>query len=277
MTAAFLVVLTIQVSTWTVAPPVALVGDTVQLTRRIAAEPGVHPRIQPLASSLLIEPLAMPVVGYAEGAVLVRYTVAVFEAGEHAVELPDVELAFGDGRVERVFGDTAWVRISSVLPGDADSTLVPMPSVAPIDRAITRTWLGAVPALVVFVALVAWLLARRRVAPRPPWTGGGGRSVYAPVEQWVRAGELRAVVSAVTDRLRDRIERDLPEAGRQLSTWECIETIEQRRPDWPVREIRDTLAALDRARFAPALPGDVVVLAEQVDELMVGMTRGPET
>jgi hypothetical protein len=82
-------------------------------------------------------------------------------------------------------------------------------------------------------------------------------------------------VSAVTDRLRDRIEREIPEAGRQLSTEECIAVIDEQRREWPVREIEEALNALDRARFAPALPSDVVVLAEQVDELMAGLARGP--
>ena len=129
--------------------------------------------------------------------------------------------------------------------------------------------------MIVVAAAVFWGVVRRRVAVRPTWRAGRGRSVYAPVEQWIRAGELRAAVSAVTDRLRDRIERDVPEAGRQLSTEECIAMVEEQRPEWPVREIEDALTALDRARFAPALPSDVVVLAEQVDELMAGLAPGP--
>jgi hypothetical protein len=272
--AVLLAVTTMQVSAWTVTPAVATVGDTVQLTRRIAAAPGVHPRAQPLVSSSLIEPLASPVVGYAEGAVLVRYTLAFFDSGVHALPMPDIELSFGDGRVERVFGDTARVSITSVLPADADAPPNLAPSAAPIARQPRRPWVVMLPLGIVALLLVAWSLLRRRVSQRPVWRSGGGRSVYAPVEQWVRAGELRAVVSAVTDRLRDRIERDLPEAGRQLSTEECMAVVEEHRPDWPVRDIMGTLTALDRARFAPALPSDVVVLAEQVDELMAVMSRG---
>jgi hypothetical protein len=113
---AFLAALSLQVPGWTISPGVATVGDTVHLTRRVVAEPGVQAVAQPLISSLAVEPLANPAVGYTEGAILVRYTVAFFEAGEQSLLMPDIELMYGDGRVETISGDTVLVRISSVLP-----------------------------------------------------------------------------------------------------------------------------------------------------------------
>ncbi len=212
-------------------------------------------------------------VGYDEGTVIVRYTVAFFSPGEHAVEMPDIELAYSDGRVVHVFGDTAHVSIASVVPSAGDSLPDPVPAVAPLQRDVMRPWLALLPAALVLLAVVVWIVAWRRVGPRPGWRHGEGKSIFAPVERWIRAGELRAGISAATDRLRDRIARDLPDAGRQLSTAECIRMVEAQRPDWPVREIGETLRALDRARFAPALPSDVVVLAEQVEDLMAAMAR----
>jgi len=212
-------------------------------------------------------------VGYAEGAVIIRFTVAFFMPGEHAFEMPDIELTHLDGRVEHVFGDTARVTISSVIASD-DSLATPASWEAPFERPMTRPWIVPVPLAVVLAVLAAWVAVRRRAGERPAWAGGQGRSVYAPVERWIRAGEIRAAVSAVTDLLRDRIERAVPEAGRQLSTAECVTIVAAQRADWPVRDIAETLRALDRARFAPALPSDVVVLAEQVEELMTAMSRG---
>jgi len=83
------------------------------------------------------------------------------------------------------------------------------------------------------------------------------------------AGESKAAVGVISDRLRDEIERRLPEAGRQLSTQECVATVEKARPDWPRRDIEEVLRSLERAQYAPAIPSDVALLVEQVEDLLV--------
>jgi len=256
-----------QGSAWTVTPPEVTVGDTVHLTRQVIAAPGVVPHVPPIGSSATLEPLDDPVIGYAEGRVLVRFTLAFFEPGEHAVVMPDVVLSYPDGHVEHVAGDTAWVSVRSVLPA-VDSAVAAKPSLGPLPRRQLRAWIVIVLAALVVIATGIWGRARVRVAERPVWRGRRAKVSYPPIEQWIRAGELRAGVSAVTDVVRSRIEQRLPQAGRQLSTAEILEMIEVERPDWPIRDLREVLHLLDRAQFAPAVPSDVVELAERADELL---------
>ncbi len=263
-----------QGSAWTVTPPEVTIGDTVHLTRQVIAAPGVVPHVTAIGSSATLEPLDDPVIGYAEGRVLVRFTLAFFEPGEHAVVMPDMELSYPDGHVEHIAGDTAWVSVRSVLPA-ADSAIAPKPSLGPLARRQQRAWIVAVLASLVVIAMGIWGHARLRVAERPVWHGRRGKFGYPPIEQWIQAGELRAAVSAVTDVVRSRIEQGLPQARRQLSTAECLETIEAERPDWPIRALRDVLHSLDRAQFAPAVPSDVVELAARADELLQSLPAGP--
>ena len=86
--------------------------------------------------------------------------------------------------------------------------------------------------------------------------------------EWIRAGEPRAVVAAAADALRFHIASLVPEAGAHLTTHECIAVLEEQQPTWPLREVEDLLRALDRARFAPAMPTDVIELAEHARELI---------
>jgi hypothetical protein len=89
------------------------------------------------------------------------------------------------------------------------------------------------------------------------------------------AGESKAAVGVISDRFRDAIERKLPEAGRQLSTQECLAVIQGSRPDWPRRDIEEVLRALDRAQYAPAVPSDVALLVDQVEHLLKALSTEP--
>ncbi len=261
-----------QTVAWTVSPASVTVGDTVELTRRISAEAGVVPQAAVLQSSAIVQPLSAPVVAYTEGSIIVRYEVALFEPGLHALAMPDIELINPNGGLVTVSGDTAWVTVNSVLP-QGDSTPAPRPSLGPIARRRRDPGLVLLPVLFVLSVTGLWGMSRRRSKERPSWRSGAGKRVEAPVVQWARAGELRTVVSAVADRLRENIERALPEASRQLSTEECIGVITERRPEWPVRELEVVLRSLDRSRFAPAVPSDIVQLAQRASELSSSLVR----
>ncbi len=266
MIAAALVLALAQASVWSVWPPSVTVGDTVRITRRIAAEPGVRSHVKPLLSSAAFEPLTDPVVGFSEGAVVVRYTLAVFEPRRLAVAMPEIELVHPDGVIERVSGDTAWVTVLSVLP-DQDTLPPPRPSLGPVPRQPKRPEVIAFLVIAVTAGTALWGVMRRRTQPRPTWSSRISEPTEVPLLKWIESGESRAVVAAVADGLRRCIESTLPEAGKQLSTDECVAVLQSQRPEWPVRQIDHVLRSLDRARFAAAVPSDVIELARRADAL----------
>lgn len=266
-----------QIPAWTVSPPAASVGDTVRLTRSVSAGPEVRSTALPLQPTDTYVPLSAPIVAYSEGEIVVRYQVAFFETGVLTVVMPDLELAHPDGRTSMVAGETARVRVRSVLPAN-DSLPAPQQSIGPISR-VQRSLMPAISFVsVTFVLLVAWALWRRRTQPRPVWAGSKYEAVDVPLQQWMMAGESKAVVAAVSDRLRDAIEHVLPAAGRQLSTEELLAVVGTTAPEWPRREIEETLRSIDRALYAPAVPSDVALLVDQVDDLIarIGETTAVE-
>ena len=261
------VLLATQASVWMVAPPEVTVGDTVRLTRRVDAEPDAHAAAMPLAPTAAFAPLSLPTTAYSEGGVVIMYRLTFFETGDQSVSMPDLELVHGDGTVSVVPGDTARVRVVSVLPA-GDGLPPPRPSLGPISR-VDRSLVPAISiVLVTSVCLVGWTLWRRRTAPRPAWTGSTGQAIDIPLQQWMMAGESKAVVGAISDRLRCAIAAALPAAGRQLSTGECLKVIAANRPDWPRRDLEEVLRSIDRALYAPAVPSDLALLVDQVDDLL---------
>ncbi|UCD24077.1 MAG: hypothetical protein JSW51_13780 [Gemmatimonadota bacterium] len=271
MTAGAVAMILAQTTLWQVSPSAVTVGDTVEMVLRLQIPAGVSAHADPLEASALVEPLSVPTVTHSGSSVVIQYKVAFFEAGYLGLAMPEIQLIDESGVVERVSGDTAWVRVISVLP--EDTTLTPQPSLGPIARERKRVEFLVLPAAVVLVAAVVWALLRRRVRQRPTWHVGVRKRVEPPVVQWMNAGEPRTVVSAVTDRLRDSIAVALPDAGRQLSTEQCLAVIEEQRPEWAVSEIARVLHSLDRARFAPAVPTDIVELAERADEIAISLRR----
>ena len=129
--------LLLQAGALVISPPAPAVGDTVTVSRTIEVGSDARARAQPLASSLLVEPLADPVVLRNDRGILVRYTLSVFEPGRHPVDIPPVELVRRDGRVDVVGSETAWITIRSVLPA-GDSLPAPMPSLGPVPHPFAR-------------------------------------------------------------------------------------------------------------------------------------------
>ncbi len=270
MIVAFLLAV-LQVSTWAVAPSSVTVGDTVRLVRRVSAAPDLQVRLRPLAASAAVEPLSQPRAAYAEGDLTMLYTVALFEPGRHAIAMPPAELLYADGRVETLPGDTAWVEVVPVIPAD-DTLPAPRPAIEPVTRSPGRL----APLLVLFAVVLggaaAWGTVRLRTRPVVAAAAVDAASPEPPIEQWVAAGESRAVAAVTADRLREHVALVVPEAGRHLDTEECIRVLHDRVPEWPLRELTDVLRALERARFAPAVPSDVVEVVEQADRLKERLT-----
>jgi len=259
-------------ATWAAAPASVTVGDTVYLTRTLPASPQVRVRPQPLASTAVVEPLADPVVELLGDVLVLRYAVAVFEPGVQRIAMPQVELFYPDGNTETVLGDTALVRVRSVLP-PGDSVPPPRTSLAPLPRP-RRSGTAAVMLVSLVVAGTgAWVIVRKRVGPRLRPLEAIASAVTAPLRAWVEAGELRAAAAALADQLRRTIAGLEPGAEAGLPTEALLAVLRRRCPGWPLAEIEDVLHALERARFAPAVPHDVLSLAEQVGMLTERLGR----
>jgi hypothetical protein len=249
-------------ATWTAVPDSATVGDTIYLSRMLPAPAGATARAQPLSRTATLEPLADPVVERQGALLTLRYAVAVFAPGPQAIPMPPVELFYADGTSETILGDTARVRLRSVLP-TGDSLPPPQPSLGPLARPIRRLEPVALLATAVIALSALWAVARRRVGPRATRPGTVTATAMAPVDSWVAAGELRAVATRMSLALRHELAAREPLAGAALSTDDCLAVLQRERPAWPLGDIADVLHTLDRARFAPAVPQDVMALAAQ--------------
>lgn len=252
---------------WAVAPATVRVGDTVRVERALSVATGVVTDPTPLDASVTLEPLGPPRAVVEEGRLRVSYRVALFTVGRRAIPMPDIELHHPDGDVSTVFGDTAWVDVARVLPA-GDTLPAPRPSLGPVARPPVSPFPAALLVSAVLAVTLGWGVARRRVRPRPARAWIAAESADPPVHRWMGAGELRAVASTTTDRLRARIAEQVPAAGRHLDTHACLAVLERERPEWPLRELGGVLQALERARFAPAVPGDVVVLVDDAESML---------
>ncbi len=257
-----------------VTPDTVTVGDTVYVVRRIPVSPGVQPRLEVLEATAEMQPLRDPVARHTEGALSVAYTVAMFTTGRLPIPLPKLDLIFPDGRVETVATDTAWVWVASVLPA-ADTLPDPRPHLEPVPRRVQRVLPVAASVGAVWAVVLLWVLRRHRLGVRPDEPGEPDAGA-PPVSQWVAAGELRAVAAVTTDRVRREVARLLPDAGTHLEAAACMSVIADQAPQWPVRQLRELLDELERARFAPVVPSDVVALVDEAEQLMVVLRGEPE-
>lgn len=261
-----LLLVAVQASTWTVAPAQPTVGDTVAIRRRVSVTAGTGARVIPLESNRLLTPLAPPRWSVAEGTLEVVYVVALFEVGRHAITMPDVELIDADGRREVVLGGSAVVDVTSVLADP--ETAEPRPSLGPLAQHPTSPIPVVIAVLIVLAGLSLWVGVRRRTSPRPGPLGVEGADVAPPLDAWVAGGESRAVASVVASRLRDALARLIPEAGRHLHAGECIRVIEERSLGEVGRELTDVIRALERARFSPAAPADVLEVVDNAERVL---------
>jgi hypothetical protein len=266
-------------SVWVVTPATPSVGDTVVLTREIVvADPGAQFQLRPFEESAFLVPLANPRVLEGPGGRSIQYTIALFRTGEQSIEMPDIELLLPGDRTDLVAGGTVVVRVASVLP-TSDS----LPEAQPAQGPVARTSLHVEPTLllglVVLVIIAGWGYHRRRPQPRPVWgtaveEESGEEKDETPVLRWVVAGEPRAVAALTMHRLREHFADKVPGATQSLSTEECLRVIANEQPDWPLRAIDEVVQALERASFAPAVPSDVMALADEADELLRSLANG---
>jgi hypothetical protein len=264
----------VQSGGWTVSPRSVTVGDTVVLERAIPlSDPSIRVRAPMLEASRLIEPLRDPEVVYEAAGARVRHVVAAFQPGSSVVSIPPIELVFPDGRVEVVPGGEVVIPVVSVLP---DSTAPPRESRAPLEVFTLRRLPALLfPAIILIVAIV-WGVLRRRVGRRPTWEPDLPASSEPVSDGWVSAGEPRAVAALTMTRLRRRLADWVPEATESLSVPECLDVIARERPDWPHRELSEIMKSLERASFAPAVPSDVLMVVDHLEEVLQTIESHPE-
>jgi hypothetical protein len=257
----------ILMQAWAVTPAQPMVGDTVTIERDVAvADPAARLRLVPIESSELIEPLTTPEAAGGTGGFVARYVVALFESGDHAIAMPDLELVYPDGRVETRVGGAALVTVVSVLPAE-DSLPPPRPSREPIPTNALRVNPAIFLVAGVLMLSLGWGVVRRRSQERPSWAVSSQAGDDVPVLRWIAAGEPRAVATVTMHGMRERIRQYVPEAEPSLDLENWLRTVEAQRPLWPLRELSEIMRALERASYAPAIPSDVIALADEAQVL----------
>jgi hypothetical protein len=259
---------------WSVRPRAVTVGDTVWLERLVPAPQGAMGRVRPLTGDELVEPLRPPEIRPVPDGLLVRYAVAFFATGRHALPMPPLEVVHPDGAVELVLGDTALAEVLALVP---DTVALPPARAArtPLGRIARQWWPPAGLAAVTLLLLGTWAYLRRRPGPIPPVEPSQPVTDDPPLLHWLAAGERRAVATLAMLRLRQRIQAAVPAATAGLALAECLEVTARARPDWPLRELADLLTALERARFAPLAADDLAELVDRGDLVVDQLTAPP--
>jgi len=252
---------------WTSRPAAPTVGDTIVVERLVPMAPGALGRTRPLEAGEQLEPLGLPTVAPVEGGLLVRHALALFAPGTHTIRMPVIEVVHPDGTVEAILGDQAVIVVAAVVP-DSVPDPRPMPSQAPIARALRDRWRAVAPVAVVLIALGAWLAWRRRRprAVRP--AGTAVPPVELPLMRWLAAGERRAVATVTAHRLRSTVAGVVPASAPVTDAGDWAAAVGAARPDWPVEDLADLLRALERARFAPLAADDLAELVDRTDVLL---------
>lgn len=259
----FLLLLLFQASGWTSSPVAPTVGDTVTLVRRVQAEPASSVRLQSLEATESMQPLMPPQWSYAEGTVAIVYRVAFFAAGEQALAVPAVEIVSPDGQVVSIPASEVVVRVASVLPPVDPVQLRPHASMGPLARQPQRLAPAIALPLAVLVGMLAWVRWRRRRLPRPPVPEVLDTEVHVPLEDWIAAGESRAVATVVAHKLRGIVGRMVGSGAAPEDADGMAAAIFAVDHGPEAEALAAALHALDRARFSPAAPADI---HEVVDE-----------
>jgi len=202
--------------------PLPQVGDTIWLVRTIPAPVGRVARVAPWNPEGAVEALGPGILIRRGDSLEVRYPAVGWLPGSHSVEIPGPVLVSPDGTTDSLPPTTLTVTIGSVLPTlPGDSLPPPQPEAAPILRPIQT----AVPVLVLLLGAVLtlipvhyWWRKRGRPIAAPPLEATSTRPAL-PLDAWIAAGEPRAVLAAVTARLRTAAAlRPSPEADQLLRT-----------------------------------------------------------
>ncbi|MDH3458592.1 MAG: hypothetical protein OER90_17265, partial [Gemmatimonadota bacterium] len=128
-----------------------------------------------------------------------------------------------------------------------------------------------------FGILALWTVLRQRRRPLVLPVELATVPPTPALDLWVAASESRAVAAVVAGRLRSLLSRRLPDAGGHLDTEECVQVVLASDLGEIGRQIASTLRALERARFSPTTPGDLLDVADQAEVLIAALDGAAET
>ena len=251
---------------WIARPAEPTVGDTVWLTRVIAAAPEWRVRAAPFEAQEDAAPLGDPVVKPVPGGDTVRYAVVVWTAGPHHFTLPTLWLVGADGKSDSLAGGAADVEVRSVLPADSAGA-APKALLPPVDVRPPSPWPPLIAGILSAAALVIAVRLRWR-GPRPtPAAAEFVTAGPAPDDRWLGAGEPKAVAARASRALRRALARVVPDANESLPVREALAAAEGRIPGATFRRIREALLTLDQVSYAVAHGADVARVAADAREL----------
>jgi hypothetical protein len=201
--------------------PLPQVGDTIWLVRTIAAPSGREVRVAPWSPEGAVEALGPGLLVPRGDSVDVRYPAVGWLPGSHAVDVPGPVLVSPDGTTDSLPPTTITVTIASILPAlPGDSLPPPQPEAAPVLRPVqTALPLVILLLLATLVLLPVHFWWRRRGRPLVPVARAASTTVpTVPFDDWVAAGEPRAVLAAAAAQLRAATAvRPSPEADALLT------------------------------------------------------------
>ncbi len=178
-------------------PRVPTVGDTVWVTStvRLAADQILRP--QPWVLGELGQVLGPPVVDFSRDSATIRYPVAFWYPGTHAVSIPGPIVVNPAGRSDTLRAREVVVTVRSVLPPGPVDTITPRPAAGLLEQnersVLPLTVLGLLAALIALPVGVV-LARRRRPRSAPPAAVPEEPPPIDRLDRWQRSGELRVAL-----------------------------------------------------------------------------------
>ena len=210
-----------------------------------------------------------------------RFAVACFQPGRQVLPALRFAVSFG-ARSDTLTGDTVAVAITSVLPDSMkDVHALKPPEMFP------NYWLWLVPAILVLVAVLAWLgwkLARRikRLSealppPLPPWEEALGALDRLTWREWLREGQFKRLYYALSEILKRYLERRYGFDAVEQTTTELLASM--RAQKLPMRdEIMRFFARCDLVKYAKTVPpeDEAEQALQQLRDFVVKTKPAPE-
>ena len=196
--------------------------------------------------------------------ITVRFPVRAFSPGEHTIPAVDFRITDPNGSESNLVADTYPLRITSVLPDDAEDIL----DIKPVRLWQERNWLlwTFLGSIVLLAAAIAWAVYRRRqqrtptpvVPDAPPKPAHAvALEALAELEQsdWVAHGEFQPFFVRLSEIAREYLEGRYQIPALELTTREVLAALAPVDPGWENRRrLSECLTMSDLVKFAKYQP-----------------------